>query len=38
MDRWILADCQSLLRFMDEEMRGKHPLEAESSLPSHFNV
>jgi isoleucyl-tRNA synthetase len=26
MDRWILADCQSLLRFMDEEMRGKHPL------------
>ncbi|GAB1315652.1 Methionyl/Valyl/Leucyl/Isoleucyl-tRNA synthetase anticodon-binding domain-containing protein [Madurella fahalii] len=21
MDRWILADCQSLLRFMDEEMR-----------------
>lgn len=22
MDRWILADCQSLLRFMDEEMRG----------------
>lgn len=23
MDRWILADCQSLLRFMDEEMRGR---------------
>ncbi|KAK4233624.1 isoleucyl-tRNA synthetase [Achaetomium macrosporum] len=22
MDRWILADCQSLLRFMEEEMRG----------------
>lgn len=22
MDRWILADCQSLLRFMDEEMLG----------------
>jgi len=22
MDRWILADCQSLLRFMDEEMNG----------------
>ncbi|KXX74756.1 Isoleucine--tRNA ligase, cytoplasmic [Madurella mycetomatis] len=22
MDRWILAGCQSLLRFMDEEMRG----------------
>lgn len=22
MDRWILADCQSLLRFMDQEMRG----------------
>ncbi|KAL2021688.1 hypothetical protein VTK56DRAFT_6780 [Thermocarpiscus australiensis] len=21
MDRWILADCQSLLRFMDQEMR-----------------
>jgi isoleucyl-tRNA synthetase len=23
MDRWILADCQSLLRFMDREMLGK---------------
>jgi isoleucyl-tRNA synthetase len=23
MDRWILADCQSLLRFMDQEMRSK---------------
>lgn len=23
MDRWILADCQSLLRFMDQEMRCK---------------
>lgn len=23
MDRWILADCQSLLRFMDQEMLGK---------------
>jgi isoleucyl-tRNA synthetase len=22
MDRWMLADCQSLLRFMEEEMRG----------------
>jgi isoleucyl-tRNA synthetase len=22
MDRWILADCQSLLRFVEEEMRG----------------
>ncbi|KAK3374906.1 putative Isoleucyl-tRNA synthetase [Podospora didyma] len=22
MDRWILADCQSLLRFIEEEMRG----------------
>ncbi|TLD22705.1 hypothetical protein PspLS_07098 [Pyricularia sp. CBS 133598] len=22
IDRWILADCQSLLRFMEEEMRG----------------
>ena len=22
MDRWILADCQSLLRFMDQEMLG----------------
>ncbi|TLS21617.1 uncharacterized protein PpBr36_09555 [Pyricularia pennisetigena] len=22
MDRWILADCQSLLRFMEEEMRS----------------
>lgn len=21
MDRWVLADCQNLLRFMDEEMR-----------------
>jgi isoleucyl-tRNA synthetase len=21
MDRWVLADCQSPLRFMDEEMR-----------------
>ena len=21
MDRWVLADCQSLFRFMDEEMR-----------------
>ncbi len=26
MDRWILADCQSLLRFMDEEMAGMIPL------------
>ncbi|KAH6617585.1 isoleucyl-tRNA synthetase [Chaetomium tenue] len=24
MDKWILADCQSLLRFMEEEMRGYH--------------
>lgn len=24
MDRWILADCQSLLRFVEEEMRGKY--------------
>lgn len=24
MDRWILADCQSLLRFMDQEMLGKY--------------
>ena len=23
MDRWILADCQSLLRFMDQEMQGR---------------
>ncbi len=23
MDRWILANCQSLLRFMDEEMAGE---------------
>ena len=23
MDRWILADCQSLLRFIDQEMRCK---------------
>lgn len=23
MDRWILADCQSLLRFIDKEMKGK---------------
>jgi isoleucyl-tRNA synthetase len=23
MDRWISADCQSLLRFMDQEMAGK---------------
>jgi isoleucyl-tRNA synthetase len=23
MDQWILADCQSLLRFIDEEMKGK---------------
>lgn len=23
MDRWILADCQSLLLFMDQEMLGK---------------
>lgn len=22
MDRWIFADCQSLLQFMEEEMRG----------------
>ncbi|KAL2888957.1 isoleucyl-tRNA synthetase [Ceratocystis lukuohia] len=22
MDRWILADCQSLLRFMEKEMKG----------------
>jgi isoleucyl-tRNA synthetase len=22
MDRWILADCQSLIRFMDQEMQG----------------
>ncbi|KAK2740126.1 hypothetical protein FQN57_006241 [Myotisia sp. PD_48] len=22
MDRWVLADCQSLLRFMDQEMSG----------------
>ncbi|ROW15203.1 hypothetical protein VPNG_03056 [Cytospora leucostoma] len=22
MDRWILADCQSMLRFIDQEMRG----------------
>lgn len=26
MDKWILADCQSLLRFMDEEMLGKSPM------------
>ena len=25
MDRWILADCQSLLRFVEEEMRGIYP-------------
>lgn len=24
MDRWVLADCQSLLRFMDREMAGKY--------------
>lgn len=24
MDRWILTDCQSLLRFMEEEMRGNY--------------
>ena len=23
MDRWILADCRSLLSFMDQEMSGK---------------
>ena len=23
MDRWILADCQSLLRFMNDEMAGE---------------
>ena len=23
MDRWILADCQSTLRFINEEMSGK---------------
>lgn len=23
MDRWILADCQSLLQYMDQEMLGK---------------
>lgn len=26
MDRWILADCQSLLRFMDQEMLGEDNL------------
>lgn len=24
MDQWILADCQSMLRFIDEEMRGEY--------------
>lgn len=26
MDRWILANCQSLLRFMDQEMAGEFTL------------
>ena len=25
MDRWILANCQSLLRFVNQEMAGKPP-------------
>lgn len=31
MDRWILADCQSMLRFIDQEMRGKCPTSQGSS-------
>lgn len=28
MDRWILADCQSMLQFIDQEMAGKfNPVE-----------
>jgi hypothetical protein len=32
MDRWILADCQSLLRFMDQEMAGKLQTESLFSI------
>lgn len=32
MDQWILADCQSLLRFIDEEMKGK-----QVYVPIHFD-
>ena len=25
MDKWILASCQSLLQFVNEEMKGEGP-------------
>lgn len=28
MDRWILADCQSMLQFIDQEMAGKFTFRA----------
>ena len=34
MDRWILADCQSLLRFMEEEMRGNNVSTLQTSINS----
>jgi isoleucyl-tRNA synthetase len=32
MDRWIMANCQSLLRFMDQEMAGKLQTESLFSI------
>jgi isoleucyl-tRNA synthetase len=32
MDRWILASCQSLLKFVNEEMAGNYPIRAISTV------
>ena len=32
MDRWILASCQSLLKFVNEEMAGEHESEVHVLL------
>lgn len=36
MDKWILANCQSLLLFMNQEMAGKHL--GETLVLQHFGT
>lgn len=37
MDRWILADCQSMLRFIDQEMLGKSSISRFDALRCRVN-
>lgn len=36
MDRWILADCQSMLQFIDQEMSGKYILPIQKENPANI--